>query len=133
MSTVQSIPGGAAPAATPGGGGGGGASYVEVAASPEFRELRARFRRFVFPMTVLFLAWYFTYVLLAAYAPGFMGIGIVGDINVGLVLGLGQFLSTFVITWLYVRWADRKFDTSAAELRARIEGPAPAEAGGESR
>ncbi len=97
-------------------------SYVEVQQSAEFVDLRRRFRRFVFPMTALFLAWYFLYVLLAAFAPSFMAIKLFGNINVGLVLGLGQFVSTFVITILYVRWADREFDPTAERLRGQIEG-----------
>ena len=36
---------------------------------PSYQDLRRRFRRFVFPMTALFLAWYFLYVLLAAVRP----------------------------------------------------------------
>ena len=62
-------------------------SYDEVQQSAEFVDLRRRFRRFVFPMTALFLAWYFLYVLLAAFAPDFMAIKLFGNINVGLVLG----------------------------------------------
>ncbi|MDP9393346.1 MAG: DUF485 domain-containing protein [Actinomycetota bacterium] len=91
---------------------------------PDFQELKSRLRRFVFPLTGLFLAWYFIYVLLAAYAPGFMGIKLVGNINVGLVLGLLQFVSTFVITGLYVRYANSKLDPIASKLRHQIEGDA---------
>src|SRR3954453_4780381 len=76
----------------------GGTGYQEVQASEEFQDLRRRFRRFVFPLTGLFLAWYFLYVTLAAYAPGFMSHQLVGNINVGLVFGLLQFVSTFAIT-----------------------------------
>jgi uncharacterized membrane protein (DUF485 family) len=97
-------------------------SYIEVQQSQEFTDLRARFRRFVFPMTGLFLSWYFLYVLLAAYAPVFMSHKLVGNINIGLVLGLGQFASTFAITMIYARWADRQFDPTADRLRAKIEG-----------
>lgn len=96
-------------------------TYIEVQNSPEFRELRRRFRKFVFPMTALFLAWYFLYVLLAAYAPEFMSIKVFGNINVGLLFGLGQFVSTFTITVLYVRWADREFDPRAEALHERLE------------
>lgn len=96
--------------------------YLDVQQSQEFIDLRARFRRFVFPMTGLFLGWYFLYVLLAAYAPVFMSHKLVGNINVGLVLGLGQFASTFAITMIYARWADRQFDPTADKLRADIEG-----------
>lgn len=101
---------------------GGGATYEEVQASAEFAALRAKFRRFVFPVTGLFLAWYFLYVLLAAFAPGFMSQKVIGNINIGLILGLLQFVSTFVITMVYARWADKTFDPAADQLRRRIEG-----------
>jgi uncharacterized membrane protein (DUF485 family) len=48
----------------------------------------------------------------------------VGNINVGLIFGLLQFVSTFAITTMYVRWADREFDPRADVLRERIEGGA---------
>ena len=65
-----------------------GSRYAEVQQSPEFTELRRRFRRFVFPMTALFLAWYFLYVLLSSYAVDFMSTKVFGNINVGLIFGL---------------------------------------------
>lgn len=101
--------------------GGSGASYEEVQASEEFAQLRARFRKFVFPVTVLFLAWYFLYVLMAAYAPAFMSTKVVGNINVGLIFGLLQFVSTFAITTIYARWADKQFDPTAERLREHWE------------
>lgn len=97
-------------------------TYRDVQLSPDFSELRRRFRRFVFPMTGLFLVWYFLYVLLADYAPGFMSQKLVGNFNVGLLLGLGQFVSTFAITMIYVRWADREIDPAADRMRQLIEG-----------
>jgi uncharacterized membrane protein (DUF485 family) len=97
-------------------------SYLEVQRSQEFLDLRARFRRFVFPTTGLFLGWYFLYVLLAAFAPAFMSTKLIGNLNIGLFLGLGQFVSTFVITMIYARWADKHFDPVADKLRADIEG-----------
>ena len=97
-----------------------GSVYEQVQASPEFRALRRRLRRFVFPMSALFLGWYLTYVLLASYAKPFMAVKLAGNINVGLVLGLLQFASTFVITILYVRFARRAVDPAAAEIRLRM-------------
>jgi uncharacterized membrane protein (DUF485 family) len=99
----------------------GGPGYEEVQASDEFQDLRRRFRRFVFPLAGLFLVWYFLYVALAAYAPDFMSHQLVGNINVGLVFGLLQFVSTFTITMVYARWADREFDPTADRLREHIE------------
>jgi len=70
-------------------------TYRDVQVSPDFSELRRRFRRFVFPMTGLFLVWYFVYVLLADYAHGFMSHKVGGNITVALLFGIGQFVSTF--------------------------------------
>jgi uncharacterized membrane protein (DUF485 family) len=97
-------------------------TYRDVQLSPDFTELRRRFRRFVFPMTGLFLVWYFLYVLLADYAPGFMSHRVGGNINVALLFGLAQFVSTFAITMIYVRWADKEIDPPAERMRDLIEG-----------
>jgi uncharacterized membrane protein (DUF485 family) len=101
-----------------------GQDYLAVQASPEFQELRNRLRRFVFPMSGLFLAWYFAYVLLGAFAHDFMAIKVLGNINVGLLIGLGQFVSTFVITGIYVLFANRELDPRAEAIRAELEGGA---------
>lgn len=72
-------------------------------------------------MTVAFLAWYLLYVVLSGWARGFMGIKLLGEINVGLVLGLLQFVSTFLIAWTYARHAERKLDPIADKLRHEVE------------
>ena len=94
-----------------------GAEYLAVQASPEFADLRRTLRRFVFPMTAFFLIWYATYVLLGAFAHDFMATKVWGNINVGLLIGLSQFLTTFLITGLYVRFANRELDPKAAAIR----------------
>jgi uncharacterized membrane protein (DUF485 family) len=96
--------------------------WVDVQASDDFTELKHRLRKFVFPVTGLFLAWYLLYVLLADYAHGFMSTKVFGNINVGLIFGLLQFVSTFVITTLYVRHANKNLDPLAEKLRGEIEG-----------
>jgi uncharacterized membrane protein (DUF485 family) len=101
-------------------------SYLEAERTPEFQALRKALRGFVFPMTAAFFLWYALYVILSAYARGFMGTKVVGNINVALVFGLLQFVSTFLIAWLYARYADRRLDPLADRLRARVEeGSAP--------
>ncbi len=99
-----------------------GQQFLDMQASPEFQDLRTRLRRFVFPMTAFFLVWYATYVLLGAFAHDFMAIKVFGNVNLGLLIGLGQFLTTFVITGLYVRFANRELDPRAAAIRTEMEG-----------
>lgn len=96
--------------------------YLEIQQSPEFQGLRRRFRGFVFPLTAFFLAWYFAYVILAAYFPEFMSIQVYGLVNVGLLFGFAQFITTFGITIWYVRWASRTFDPAAKAIRDKHAG-----------
>ena len=96
--------------------------FQEVQQTERFKKLRKRHRSFVFPMAAAFLLWYFAYVLLADYAVGFMSIKVWGNINVGLILGLLQFVTTFGITAWYVSYSNRKLDPIAAEIRTEIEG-----------
>lgn len=99
--------------------------YLAVQASPEFAHLRRTLRGFVFPMTVAFIGWYALYVVLSAYARGFMGTKVVGNINVALVFGLLQFLTTFLIAWLYSRFARRKLDPAADAIRTAMQADTP--------
>ncbi len=92
-------------------------AFIDMQASPEFQELRRRLRSFVFPMTAFFLIWYIVYVLLSNYAHDFMSTPVWGNVNVGLLLGLGQFVTTFAITGIYVRFANRELDPRAETLR----------------
>ena len=101
-----------------------GDQFQEIQNSPEFQELRSRLRRFVFPMSAVFLLWYFAYVMLGAFAHDFMAIKVWGNVNVGLLVGLGQFLTTFIITGIYVRFANRELDPRAEAIRSTIEGGA---------
>ncbi|REE02544.1 DUF485 domain-containing protein [Citricoccus nitrophenolicus] len=99
----------------------GHVDFRAVQATPQFQELRKTHRSFVFPWTVVFIVWYFLYVILAAYAPEFMSIKVLGNINLGLVIGLLQFVSTFVITGLYVAFSNKKLDPRSTDIREELE------------
>jgi len=95
--------------------------HMEAQQTPEFAGLRKALRGFVFPTTAAFLVWYALYVILSAYARDFMAHKLIGNINVALVFGLLQFATTFLIAWLYARYADRRLDPVADRLRLSIE------------
>ncbi|GAB2867094.1 hypothetical protein GCM10022221_79720 [Actinocorallia aurea] len=95
--------------------------YEEVRATPDFVSLRHKFRSFVFPLTVAFLAWYLLYVVMSAFARDFMAVQLVGNINVALVFGLLQFVSTFSIAYLYARHAGSTFDPLAEKIRKEAQ------------
>lgn len=91
--------------------------YLEVQRSAAFQEVRGRYRRFVVPATAGFLVWYVAYVIAATAAPGLMARPVAGSFNVALLAGLGQFLSTFLLTWAYSRHARLRRDSAALDLR----------------
>lgn len=91
--------------------------YREVRAGAAFQEVRGRYRRFVVPACALFLTWYLAYVVAATTAPTLMARPVFGPVNVALLAGLGQFASTFVLTWAYARHARLRRDRLALDLR----------------
>ncbi|WP_100811606.1 DUF485 domain-containing protein [Microbacterium sp. BR1] len=103
----------------------GGIDYIAVEESAPFQELKRTQRSFVFPLAVAFLVWYFVYVLLSSFATDFMGTRVWGDVTVGLIFGLGQFVTTFAITMTYVAFANRKLDPKAAAIRDALEKQEP--------
>ena len=99
--------------------------WIAAERSPEFQELVTKKRRFVVPATIFFLAWYLGFILLAGYAPDFFGREFLVDgITVGYAFALSQFVMVWVLTWMYLRRADRDFDPLAkrAAERALEEG-----------
>ncbi|MEU3742829.1 DUF485 domain-containing protein [Streptomyces sp. NPDC032198] len=91
--------------------------YLEVQRSAAFQEVRGRYRRFVVPGVALFFTWYVAYVVTATTAPGLMARPVAGAVNVAMLAGLGQFLTTFLLTWAYARHARLRRDHAALDLR----------------
>jgi uncharacterized membrane protein (DUF485 family) len=109
--------------------------YERIQSDPSFVELRRRLRRFVIPVTIAFLLWYLLYVILSAFSlrqeivngkpknvktafGEFMSTPVFGEhVNVALILGLLQFLTTFLIGFLYSRYAARRIDPLSRKLR----------------
>jgi uncharacterized membrane protein (DUF485 family) len=97
---------------------GGSAHHPEIdweaaERSPEFKELTRKRRSFVIPATGFFLAWYFGFIILAGYAPDFMGERIYEGFTVGYAFALSQFVMVWVLAGWYLRRANRDFDPLA--------------------
>ena len=88
--------------------------WIAAERSREFRQLVKRKKAFVVPATIFFLAWYFGFIILAGYAPDFMGEEVLIDgVTIGYLLALTQFVMTWVLGAMYLRRADRDFDPLA--------------------
>jgi uncharacterized membrane protein (DUF485 family) len=73
----------------------GRVDYIAVQASPEFQRLKHAHRRFVLPVLAVALVWYFGFVIVAITQPQLMARPVAGRVNLGIVLGLAQFVTTF--------------------------------------
>ncbi len=103
--------------------------WLAAERSAEFAELRRRKRAFVLPATIFFLAWYFGFIILAGYAPEFMGISVYEGLTVGYLLALSQFLMVWGLGYAYIRRAERVFDPLAEKAAARAREVARTEGG----
>ena len=86
---------------------------VDLAA---LEQLAARRLRVALGLTGAMLVIYFGFILLIAFAPGFLGRRITDGLSVGMALGVVVILSTWVVTWTYVRWANRVYEPAIREL-----------------
>lgn len=94
-----------------------GEHYAAMANDRRFRLLQKRFRRLAVSVVASFLGWYLLYILLSAFARDFMARPAIGHINMALLLGILQFVSTFVLAWRYSRYTRKMIDPLSAQLR----------------
>jgi uncharacterized membrane protein (DUF485 family) len=82
----------------------GAPDWDRIAAEPEFRELLAAKRRFIVPMTIFFVVYYFALPVLVGYAPRLMERRVLG-LNVAYLFALSQFFMAWIVAAFYVRAA----------------------------
>ena len=95
--------------------------WEETQKSAEFQALRRKFRNFAFPLTAAFLVWYFGYILLTAFAREWVSIKVIGNINIAFIMGVLQFVTTFLIAWLYERHSSKHLDDASEAIKAKVE------------
>ena len=96
--------------------------WLAVERSPEFQELVHERRRWLTPMTIVFLVASLGYLLLAAFVPGVMGWQVADGLPFAWIAAIGMVLLTWVLTFAYLRKADHDFEPleeRAAAVAAR--------------
>ena len=94
------------------------ADWDSVAAQEEFKALLASKRRFIVPMTVFFVLYYFALPVLVGYAPRLMETRVLG-LNVAYLFALSQFFMAWAVAALYVRAAGG-WDETARRIIGRL-------------
>jgi uncharacterized membrane protein (DUF485 family) len=90
--------------------------------SPEFRGLVARRWRISLLLTACLFLLYYGYILLIATNPALLARRIGEVTTFGIALGAGVIVGSWVLTAIYVVWANRHHDGEVGRLRDRLRG-----------
>jgi len=89
----------------------------KIQRNPRYLELRRKRNRIGIVLTVLMLLVYYGYIALIAFDKAFLARPVgAGVTTFGIPIGLGVIVFTVVITGIYVRRANREFDTLTEQI-----------------
>ena len=83
----------------------------------DLKALAAARLRIAVILTALTVAIYFGFISLVAFGRGFLARQIVPGLSVGILLGAFVIIASWVLTWIYVRWANEKYDPAVKRLQ----------------
>jgi uncharacterized membrane protein (DUF485 family) len=73
--------------------------------------------RIALSLTIAMMAVYFGFILLVAFDKPLLGRIIVPGLSLGVLLGALVIVAAWVLTWVYIRWANTHYDTHLRGLR----------------
>jgi uncharacterized membrane protein (DUF485 family) len=89
---------------------------LEMTDESELHRLVRRRWLIVAALSLAVVVIYFGFILLIAFNPQFMGQIIADGLSVGILLGALVILSSWLLTYVYVRWANAHFDAAVSRL-----------------
>ena len=91
----------------------------DILNDPEFIELVRQKNSISTTLTVIMLAVYFGFILLLAFGREILARP-VGNATLGIPLGIGVIIAAWILTGVYVRWANARYDAMIAHFKARF-------------
>ena len=83
-----------------------------------FQELVRQRTRFAWTLSIAMLVIYFGFILLIAFNKSGLGNLVTDGLSWGMLLGVIVVLTTWVLTWIYVGWANRSYEPEIQRLKA---------------
>lgn len=87
--------------------------------APEFHALAARKDLVSLVLTLATVAVYFGFIFLIAFRKDLVGTKVTGNMTWGIPLGIGVIFVSWLLTGIYVWWANHTYDVMVAELRRK--------------
>ena len=81
--------------------------------------LRKSRGRVAVALTAAMLVVYFGFILLIAFAKPLMAVPVATGLSLGMLLGALVIVAAWILTLIYIRWANTRYDAAVASILAR--------------
>ncbi len=92
----------------------------EMLQDPEFQALAKRKDGISLVLTLITMFVYFGFILALAFAPDALSGRVAGGATLGIPLGIGVIIICWLLTGIYVRWANTEYDQRVARVKERL-------------
>jgi uncharacterized membrane protein (DUF485 family) len=100
----------------------GKTTVSDILEDNDFKALRSQKNSISIILTILELVLYFGFIALIAFNREFLSSKISGSITMGIPIAVGAIVLSWILTGVYIRWANTKYDTMVKRLRDKIGG-----------
>ena len=87
---------------------------------PDFLELRRSKDRISLVLTLATMASFYGFIYLLGWQQKWLSQSFSGSINRGIPLGIGVIILSWILTGVYVRWANSKYDALVERVKAKM-------------
>lgn len=98
----------------------GGLSPEEALRDPDFQSLARRKDRISLVLMLLTMLSFYGFVYLLGWHSDWLAQSWSGSINRGIPLGIGVIVLSWILTGIYVRWANSQYDAMVARIKTKM-------------
>ena len=86
----------------------------------DFHELCRKRDRVTVTLTIISLLIYFGFIFLIAFGRDLMAYKISQSVTLGIPVGIGVIVVSWLLTGIYVYWANREYDTLVERVKEKV-------------
>ena len=97
-------------------------STQEILEDKDFQSLSSQKFAMSTILTILELVMYFGFIALIAFNKPFLSQKLSGAITIGIPIAVGTIILSWVLTGIYIRWANNTYDVLVKKVKEKIGG-----------
>jgi len=94
----------------------------DILEDKDFKALCSQKNTISIILTIMQLVVYFGFIALIAYNRELLATKVSGAITAGIPIAVGAIVLSWILTGIYIRWANRKYDVMVKKVRDKIGG-----------